>query len=322
MKEALRIIFFGTPEFAVDSLDILVRNGYQVVAVVTVPDQPSGRGLTLHPSPVKQYAINKGLHVLQPEKLKEQGFIAELSAWNADLFIVVAFRMLPEVIWKMPPLGTFNLHASLLPHYRGAAPINHVILNGENETGLTTFFLRHEIDTGDIILQEKIPIANDETAGELHDRMKVAGASLVMKTLEAIREGTVKPTGQDRLIDPSKPLKTAPKIFREQCRINWSGNTDTIFNRIRGLSPYPAAHTVLISPRGQEYLIKLYRAERMGKSADIPPSTLQTDGKTFLKITSDNGALGILELQLAGKKVMKTEEFLRGFRINSDWKVG
>ena len=241
MKEAPRIIFLGTPEFAVDSLDILIRQGYTVAAVVTSPDQPAGRGKVLQSSPVKNYAVSEGLKVLQPEKLKDPGFIRDLQSLEADLFIVVAFRMLPEIVWQMPPLGTFNLHASLLPQYRGAAPINHVIINGEHETGVTTFFLKKEIDTGEIIFQEKIPIGPEETAGELHDQMKTAGAKLVLKTVEAIMAGNIKTIEQGKLVDSNVPLKTAPKIFRENCRIDWTLKTDEIFNIIRGLSPSPAA---------------------------------------------------------------------------------
>jgi methionyl-tRNA formyltransferase len=322
MKEALRIIFLGTPEFAVDSLDILVKNHFHVVAVVTAPDQPSGRGQIMQSSPVKKYAVRQGIRVLQPVKLRDPAFLDELSGFHADLFIVVAFRMLPEIVWQMPPLGTFNLHASLLPQYRGAAPINHAIINGETETGLTTFFLKQEIDTGEIIFQEKIPICDEETAGDLHDRMKTAGAELVLRTTKAILEGNVKTTAQASLSDHAVPLKTAPKIFREDCRIDWTKSTVDIFNKIRGLSPYPAAFTYLTSPLGESYLVKIYRSKKGSIDRPLPCSTLVTDGKSSLAITTCDGILHIQEIQQAGKKIMKTDEFLRGFRLNSDWKVG
>jgi methionyl-tRNA formyltransferase len=322
MKEALKIIFFGTPEFAVDSLDILFKHDYQVAAVVTAPDQPAGRGQVMQSPPVKRYAISKGIRILQPLKLKDPEFINELSSLDADLFIVVAFRMLPEIVWQMPRLGTFNLHASLLPHYRGAAPINHVIINGESETGLTTFFLKQEIDTGEIIFQEKMLIAPEETAGELHDRMKVAGARLVLKTTDAISEGNINPIEQGKLTDTSVPLKTAPKIFREDCHIDWTKSTGEIFNKIRGLSPYPAAFSYLISPEGQTFLVKIYKTSKSGNNSDVKPSVLLTDGKSDLAVTTSDGLLHILEIQQAGKKIMRVDEFLRGFRLNSDWLVG
>jgi methionyl-tRNA formyltransferase len=322
MKEAVKIIFLGTPEFAVDSLDILVSNNFNVTAVVTAPDQPAGRGQVMQSSPVKKYALAHGIKVLQPEKLKNPDFIQELSALNADLFVVVAFRMLPEIVWQMPRLGTFNLHASLLPQYRGAAPINHVILNGESETGLTTFFLRHEIDTGEIIFREKITISPDETAGELHDRMKTAGADLVLKTTEAILAGDLKTIEQGRLKDPLIPLKPAPKIFRDDCLIDWKQNADFVYNKIRGLSPYPAAHTFFTSPAGEKFMIKIYRASKDISGGRSRPSMILTDQKTGLSVTTSDGIIHIIELQQAGKRMLNIEEFLRGFRINTDWIVG
>ena len=322
MKEALKIIFLGTPEFAVDSLDLLVENGYDIAAVVTAPDQPAGRGQQLQSSPVKIYAVEKQLKVLQPDKLKNPGFLEELASLHADLFIVVAFRMLPEGVWKMPRLGTFNLHASLLPQYRGAAPINHAIMNGETETGLTTFFLKQEIDTGEIIFQEKITIRPDETAGELHDRMKVEGAKLVLRTTKAIEEGNLATIEQGQLLDPALPLKPAPKIFREDCRIDWSKDTVSIYNKIRGLSPHPAAHTYFISPGNESHMVKIYSAEKSVSTAGLNPSCIITDGKTRLSVTTADGTIHISALQQAGKRMMKTEEFLRGFRLNSDWKTG
>lgn len=322
MKEALKIVFLGTPEFAVDSLEILIRHGHNVVAVVTAPDQRAGRGQVIQSSPLKKFALAVGIKVLQPEKLKNPDFISELQALQADLFIVVAFRMLPEVVWQMPPLGTFNLHASLLPQYRGAAPINHVIINGETETGITTFFLKQEIDTGEIIFQEKINIDSSETAGDLHDRMKIIGARLVLKTLEAISSGNIKTIEQGKLIPLNLPLKTAPKIFREDCRIDWNLKTAEIFNKIRGLSPYPAAFTTFLSPTGKSFIVKVYKTERVNTRYNLPPSVIVTDGKSELGVTTGDGFLFIKDVQLSGKRVMKTEEFLRGFRINTDWKVG
>jgi methionyl-tRNA formyltransferase len=322
MEEALKIIFLGTPEFAVESLSALVRNGYHISAVVTVPDQPAGRGQALQSSPVKKFALQHGLRVLQPVKLKDPEFISELRLIPADLFIVVAFRMLPEIVWKMPVLGTFNLHASLLPQYRGAAPINHAIINGEPETGLTTFFLKQEIDTGEIIFQEKIAINPEETAGELHDRMKIAGSELVLKTVKAISKGNIKSIEQSKLVDPSIQLKSAPKIFREDCRIDWTRSTNEVYNKIRGLSPYPAAFTSFTSPSGESFLVKIFRTIKLQANSSDQPSKLITDGKSNLAVTTADGIIDIREIQQAGKRIMKIEEFLRGFRVNSDWKVG
>lgn len=322
MKEALKIIFLGTPEFAVDSLNILAENGYNIVAVVTAPDQPAGRGQVMQSPPVKEYAVKHKLKVLQPEKLKNPDFIWELKALQADLFIVVAFRMLPEIVWQMPRLGTFNLHASLLPQYRGAAPINHVIINGESETGLTTFFLKQEIDTGEIIFQEKMPISPEETAGELHDRMKIEGAKLVLKTTEAILTGNINPVEQKKLVGQSVELKTAPKIFREDCRIDWAKGIDEVHNKVRGLSPYPAAYTYFTSPSGESFLVKIYKTAKSFADKNAGSSVIDTDGKSYLSVTLTDGVLQIKEIQQAGKKIMNIEDFLRGFRISSDWKVG
>jgi methionyl-tRNA formyltransferase len=322
MKEALKIIFLGTPEFAVDSLSILADHGYNIVAVVTAPDQPAGRGQVMHGPPVKEFAVKHGIKVLQPVKLKNPDFIWELKALQADLFIVVAFRMLPEIVWQMPRLGTFNLHASLLPQYRGAAPINHVIINGETETGLTTFFLKQEIDTGEIIFQEKMPISPEETAGELHDRMKTEGAKLVLKTTEAILNGNINPVEQKKLADQSIELKSAPKIFREDCRIDWAKGTDEVYNKVRGLSPYPAAFTYFTSPSGESFLVKIYKTAKSFADKNAGTSVIDTDGKSYLSVTTTDGVLQIKEIQQAGKRIMNIEDFLRGFRISSDWKVG
>jgi methionyl-tRNA formyltransferase len=322
MKEAFKIVFLGTPDFAVDSLDILVNNGFNIVAVVTAPDQPAGRGQVLQGSPVKTYALAHGIKLLQPEKLKNPAFITELTACHADLFIVVAFRMLPEVVWTMPRLGTFNLHASLLPQYRGAAPINHAIINGETVTGLTTFFLKQEIDTGEIIFQEKISIYPEETAGELHDRMKLAGAQLVLKTTEAVVSGHITTTDQGRFFDPSVPLKAAPKIFRQDCRIDWIQSAVNIYNKIRGLSPYPAAYANFISPSGETVAVKIFKATLSKSTGHTSPGSIVTDGITRVSIGTSDGLIDIIELQQAGKRKMNTDEFLRGFRLNSDWRVG
>lgn len=322
MKDKPDIIFLGTPEFAVSSLDILVLEGYPVVAVVTSPDQPAGRGRQLQSSPVKDYAVEKGIRVLQPVKLKDPGFIKTLEELQADLFIVVAFRMLPETVWSMPRLGTFNLHASLLPQYRGAAPINHAIINGETVTGLTTFFLKHEIDTGEIIFQEKIPIGPDETAGELHDRIKTAGARLVLKTVKAIGSGNLSTIDQQSVIQPGVELKPAPKIYREDCHIDWNANLNDLYNKVRGLSPHPAAFTNLISPEKKSHLIKIYKTRKSFLQHALKPSSVVTDGNRELGIAARDGILYLEEVQQAGKRIMSIDEFLRGFRLNSDWKTG
>lgn len=296
----------GTPEFAVTSLDKLFTAGYDIAAVVTVPDKPAGRGQIVQQSPVKYYAVSKGIPVLQPPKLKDPAFLDELRKLQADLQVVVAFRMLPEVVWNMPPLGTVNLHASLLPQYRGAAPINWAIINGEKETGVTTFFLRHEIDTGNMIFSEKVAIGDDETAGELHDRLMVTGAELMSKTVKAIEDGNYPSIPQP---EPDV-LEHAPKIFREDCCINWERPVDELYNFIRGLSPYPAAFTEL-----KEQDLKIYQAHKEKGSCHANPGTFHTDGKTFLKVAALDGFIHIDELQLQGKKKMGAEEFLRGYRF-------
>lgn len=297
----------GTPAFAVASLDKLVKANYNIVAVVTAPDKRAGRGMQPNESEVKKYAIENNLKILQPEKLKNGGFLAELKSLNAHLNVVVAFRMLPEVVWDMPPLGTINLHASLLPQYRGAAPINWAIINGEKETGVTTFKLQHEIDTGNILLSERIIINADETAGELHDKMKNIGADLLIKTIDGIANKTIKETAQ--LISSSN-LKHAPKIFNETAKINWNSNTEKVYNLIRGLSPYPAAFTFL-----NEKLIKIFTAIKDESSPLIKPGEFETDKKTYLKFACDDGYISIKELQLEGKKRIKIEDFLRGFHF-------
>lgn len=318
----IRIVFMGTPEFAVESLKALVDNGYHVVGVITSPDKPAGRGRQLTESAVKQYAIENGLHVLQPDKLKNPEFIAELENLKADLQIVVAFRMLPEIVWNMPPMGTFNLHASLLPQYRGAAPLNWAIINGETETGVTTFLLSHEIDTGQIIFQEKVGIAENDTVGDLHDRMMGIGANLVLKTVRALANGNVEAIDQAQMIDNQTRIRQAPKIFKDDCRIDWNRDTESIRNLVRGLSPYPTAWTELIHPdKGDIMTAKIFSAVRDDSSLPAAPCTIQTDGKKFLKIACIDGWLSITEIQLSGKKRMKIDELLRGFHDLGNWRI-
>lgn len=321
MNKDLRIVFMGTPEFALPSLDILVANGYNIVGVVTVPDKPAGRGLQIHQSPVKQYAVKKGLKVLQPEKLKDEIFLKQLHELNANLQIVVAFRMLPEVVWQMPELGTFNLHASLLPRYRGAAPVNRAIINGEKETGVTTFFLQHEIDTGKIIFRERTDIGEDETAGELHDKLMTIGAELVLKTVKAIETGNYKQTEQSSFLEENEILKEAPKIVKDDCKINWDKNVTEIHHFIRGLSPYPAAWTELVSPEGKMVPVKIFKIKKEITTHAYPPGTVQSDAKHFMKVAAKDGFINILELQLAGKKRMGAAELLRGFPLKGPWKT-
>lgn len=308
--DPLRIIFMGTPQFAVPSLDRLYQAGLIIVGVITAPDKPAGRGMKITESAVKKYAIEKKLKILQPEKLKDPSFIEELKALNADVQVVVAFRMLPEIVWNMPPLGTINLHASLLPQYRGAAPINWAIINGEKETGVTTFKLQQEIDTGNILLQQKIGINDDETAGSLHDKMMEAGASLLLKTINQMAEGSLKQISQSSIAGPPhSTLKSAPKIFSEDCEINWNKNVAEIYNFIRGLSPYPAAFTYL---KGKK--LKVFTAHKESTEISAKPGEVFTDHKTFLKLAATGGFIHLREIQLEGKKRMKIEEFLRGWR--------
>ncbi|MBA4410355.1 MAG: methionyl-tRNA formyltransferase [Bacteroidota bacterium] len=318
----IRIVFMGTPDFAVESLKALVEKGYQVVGVITAPDKPAGRGRQLSESAVKQYGVQQNLKVIQPEKLKNPEFIAELESLKADLQIVVAFRMLPEIVWKMPLLGTFNLHASLLPQYRGAAPLNWAIINGETETGATTFLLSHEIDTGRIIFQEKVTIGDNDTVGDLHDRMMGIGATLVLKTVDALAEGKIQPIDQEKLIDVPDRIKQAPKIFKEDCRIDWIRDTESVRNLIRGLSPYPAAWIELVHPEKHEILsAKIYAAIPDLTSLPAAPGTIRTDAKKFLKIACPDGWLSVTDIQLSGKKRMKIDELLRGFHDLGEWKI-
>lgn len=311
-KEDLRIVFMGTPDFAVGTLKTLVDNRYNVVAVITMPDKPMGRhGSVLQPSAVKQYAVSQGLPVLQPEKLKEEGFLEELRSFHADLQIVVAFRMLPEVVWNMPPMGTFNLHASLLPQYRGAAPINWAIINGDKETGVTTFFLQHEIDTGEIAFQERLPIGKEDCVGDVHDRLMEMGAALTLRTVDAILHGDVPRVPQSELIAQSGvALRPAPKLYKENTQIDWNRTATEVHDFVRGLSPYPAAWTTLYDEQGKPTLLKIYESRVVeGLSA---PGVLDTDGKTYLYIGTREGLISVCSLQLAGKKRMSIADFLRG----------
>lgn len=302
MQNSLRIVFLGTPEFAVESLRVLVENEVNVVAVVTAPDKPRGRGKKLGMSAVKEYALSQNLTVLQPTNLKSSDFLKELSSLRADLQIVVAFRMLPEVVWDMPRLGTFNLHASLLPQYRGAAPINWAIINGEKETGVTTFFLKHEIDTGKIIFQEKEPILHEDTVETLYERLMTKGGTLVLKTVQAIASGEY----PERLQDETKELRHAPKIFREDCEIDWNQSSEDVRNFVRGLSPYPGAWTIL-----NDQVFKVYKISPSQES--LEPGELNSDSKTYIHVGTSDESVSILDLQLSGKKRMLTQDFLRGY---------
>lgn len=312
-KKDLRIVYMGTPEFAVESLKRLIEGGYNIVGVITMPDKPMGRhGSVLQPSPVKQYAVSQGLKVLQPEKLKDESFVAELRELKADLQIVVAFRMLPEVVWNMPHLGTFNLHASLLPQYRGAAPINWAVINGETETGITTFFLKHEIDTGEIIDQVRVPIADTDNVGDVYERLMNLGGDLVVKTVDSILDGSVKTVPQDKLAE-GEVLRPAPKIFKETCRIDWSKGVKQIYDFVRGLSPYPAAWTELCQGSTAPQVLKIYETDKIFAEHSFEPGAVVTDKKTYFRIAVTDGYINICSLQLAGKKRMGVADFLRGY---------
>jgi methionyl-tRNA formyltransferase len=314
-KEELRIVYMGTPEFAVEGLRALVEKGYNIIGVITVPDKPVGRhGSVLQSSPVKEYAGSKHIPVLQPEKLKDEVFLSQLREWKADLQIVVAFRMLPEVVWDMPRLGTFNLHASLLPQYRGAAPINHAVINGETETGVTTFFLTHEIDTGKIIRQKQIPITDTDNAGIVHDKLMQAGAALVVETVDLILSGEVNTIPQEQLYQHPSELHPAPKINKEICRIYWNLPLKKTYDFIRGLSPYPAAWTELLTPEGNKQVLKIYQTEKHPASHQLPTGTIVTDNKKYIDIAVPDGYVRLLSLQLAGKRRMNATDFLNGFK--------
>lgn len=306
----MRIIFMGTPDFAVASLKALIEAGEEVVAVVTGPDKPAGRGQKMHSSAIKQFAVSQNIPVLQPVKLRDPEFLEELESFQADLQVVVAFRMLPEIVWNMPPKGTINVHASLLPNYRGAAPINHAILNGEKSSGVTTFLLQHEIDTGNILFFTEVPITETDNAGDLHDKLMVAGAELLIKTVNAIKEGNVNPIPQDEL-SSNQELKHAPKIFKEDCLIDWGKSTEEVFNQIRGLSPYPAAFTYL-----DDKVLKIYSADKEIVGHSEKPGSYISDGKTNIKFATADGFISLSEIQIEGKKRMAVTDFLRGYRLD------
>ena len=315
----MKILFLGTPGFAVPSLDILVRSGYEVVAVITAPDKPAGRGQKLHESEIKKYALSKNIPVLQPVKLSDALFLEEVKSFQADLQIVVAFRMMPEALWSMPRFGTFNLHGSLLPQYRGAAPINRVMMNGEKETGVTTFFLQHEIDAGNIIYRQTIPISENENAGELHDRMMMIGAELVLKTVQSIEKGEVILHKQEEFIAANEVLKPAPKIFVDDRKINFSASVENIHNQVRGLSPTPGA---FFEMQTEEGIVAFKVFKSLPEIADVTSHRiLETDGKSFVKISAANGWLNLLEVQFPGKKRMEIKELLRGFQFKEQWKI-
>jgi methionyl-tRNA formyltransferase len=309
----MKIVFMGTPEFAVPSLDILVQNNYNVCAVVTSTDKPSGRGQKIQYSAVKEYALSKNLNILQPEKLKDENFVQALKDLKADLFIVVAFRMLPEMIWQMPAKGTFNLHASLLPNYRGAAPIHHAVMNGEKETGVTTFFLKHDIDTGDIIFQEKYTIAETADVGEVYNALMYLGAPLVLKTVKAIEANTVQTQAQTAIA--ISDLKHAPKIFKEDTLLNFKSDVKTVYNKVRGLSPFPCSY-FKIKKEAKELVVKVYAAEYIINTGITADNKIVTDNKSHIHIACEHGFLNITDLQIEGKKKMKADELLRGFKLS------
>lgn len=311
----------GTPGFAVAPLRAMLEEGFDVAAVVTAADKPAGRGRKLRQSPVKEYALSCNLPVLQPLNLKDPGFIEELRSFHANLQVIVAFRMLPEVVWTMPGLGTFNLHASILPQYRGAAPINWAIINGETETGITTFFLTHELDTGNVLFQEKMPILPDDTAGSLHDRLSAAGAQLVVKTLQAIQHHTYELTDQDTMTETGIELKKAPKIYKEDCILDWRRPATQLHNLVRGLNPFPGAVITLVSPGGKSYSIKLFRTSIEFVDSLIGIGNILTDGKSYLEVKASDAFIRIHELQLEGKKKLPVADFLRGFPVDNQWSM-
>ncbi len=308
--QKLRIVFMGTPEFAVAGLQKLVDSGCSIVGVVTAPDKPAGRGMQLQQSAVKQYAASQGLLILQPEKLKNPEFIEQLKSLQADLFIVVAFRMLPEVVWNMPPMGTVNVHGSLLPQYRGAAPINWAVINGEKYTGVTTFKLKHEIDTGNILLSKKIEIGEEDNAGKLHDTMKMVGADLLFETIKGLTSGTLTEQPQANLVGQGVNLKHAPKIFTETCNIDWKSKCAEIHNLIRGLSPFPGAFTFLEGKK-----IKIFASSYEEQNMQVASGTFDTDHKTYFRFAASNGYVYAKDVQIEGKKRMPVEDFLRGYRF-------
>ena len=312
MIKPVRIVFMGTAAFAVPTLDILVKSGYDVAAVVTAPDKPAGRGKKIRHSPVKEYAMNNNLTVLQPIRLSDEAFVQRLRDLKPEIQVVVAFRMLPKAVWKIPPKGTLNLHASLLPQFRGAAPINHAIIQGSKVTGLTTFLIDKKIDTGRILKQIQTPIGESETAGELHDRLMIMGTELTLQTVRDLVSGKAKPISQDELISDEGMLLPAPKIFKADCQINWEMDTDTIFNLIRGLSPVPGAYTGLNFNDGSSKTLKVFRSEKVTVAPDLPPGAVKF-GKNTFEVACKNGFIKLLEIQLEGKRKMQAFEFLRGF---------
>ena len=320
MEKSIKIAYFGTPEFAASQLEAILTAGYEVAVVVTMPDKPAGRGRKIQYSDVKNVALAHGLPLLQPEKLKDEAFLEQLASYHADLFIVVAFRMLPAVVWQMPRLGTFNLHASLLPQYRGAAPINFAIINGETETGLTTFFLNEEIDKGAVIMREKVAIRPDESAGELHDELMALGNTVVVETIQKIESGEVVALPQEELTE-NQPLKPAPKITKEFCNVDWSQDCQSIYNHIRGLSPYPAAHTRLVSDNGEAIDMKVFSSEMEPCQTQMAVGSVVTDNKKYLKVALKDGFIHLTMVQQAGKKAMPIADFLRGTMLNGGWRT-
>lgn len=318
MSDKLRIVFMGTPDFAVETLDRLIKDEFNVVAVITAPDKPAGRGQKLSESAVKQYAKAHDLPILQPTNLKEDGFLNDLRSYKADLQVVVAFRMLPEIVWNMPSKGTINLHASLLPQYRGAAPINWAVINGEKESGVSTFFLKQEIDTGDIILQESVRIDENDTAGDLHDNLMHTGAGLLSKTVALIAEGKTSAKSQSIIIEELAELMHAPKIFKTDCKINWNNSNQQVHNFVRGLSPYPTAWSVLIDENKKEITTKVFKTIVSNNILEVGQILIEENKNLYVGCTQ--GSIQILELQLAGKKRMKTEDFLRGGKLTNEWK--
>ena len=316
-KKDLKIIFLGTPEFAVESLDKIVENGYNVVAVVTMPDKPAGRGHNLLQSPVKQYAVSKNIPVLQPVNLKDEAFVEQLRSYGADLFVVIAFRMLPKVVWQMPRLGTFNLHASLVPDYRGAAPINWAVINGDTKTGVTTFFLKHEIDTGDVIDRMSVEINPKDNVGDVHDRLMSLGADLTLKTLGKILDGTLETKPQSAFADECQSPRPAPKIFKETCHVDWNRSVVDVHNLVRGLSPYPAAWSIIEDDgplTGRQ--VKIFETQiDSSSSTNLIPGRMIVIGKDKIAVDCSDGRLLIKKLQLQGKKAMPADEFLRGAKL-------
>ncbi len=320
MEKNIRIAYFGTPEFAASQLEAILAAGYEVAVVVTMPDKPAGRGRKIQYSDVKNVALAHGLPLLQPEKLRDEAFLEQLASYHADLFIVVAFRMLPAVVWQMPRLGTFNLHASLLPQYRGAAPINFAIINGESETGLTTFFLNEEIDKGAVIMREKVAIRLDESAGELHDELMALGNTVVVETIKKIESGIVVALPQEELTE-NQALKPAPKITKEFCNVDWSQECQSVYNHIRGLSPYPAAHTRLLSDNSEAIDMKVFSSEMERCQTQMAVGSVVTDNKKYLKVAVKDGFIHLTMVQQAGKKAMPIADFLRGTTLNGIWKT-